>query len=327
MNVRTLRDGERSALLDLVALWPSVDDWPMRPQFARYIEDEPEFDPRDVWVAEEARKLVSCVQIFPRKLLVRGKSVPLGGIGTVFTHPSQRGGGFASKVMRAAMDDMTGRDMALGLLFAGPVPFYEKLGWHSWPITRPLLRAEAGGAEDALAGSETFESARDLAEVQAIHAEYSRNRDGTTVRDTKRWWTNLRHAGNPGEEFRVAREKGRVVAYLRAVCLSNFLVLMEWGRADDAVEPLAGLFAAALTPRRSDPIAPAGRPSDEFRSVASAAPLLDDRLARALEARGIAATPSEDRGSHVLGPERGRPGAALRRAVARRRPRGRRRRR
>ncbi|MBW2316524.1 MAG: GNAT family N-acetyltransferase, partial [Deltaproteobacteria bacterium] len=86
MNVRPLRDGEQNALLDLAGLWPSPDDYPMRDLFARYVEEDARFDPRDVWVAE-GDALVSCVQIFPRKLVMHGKSVPIGGIGTVFTHP------------------------------------------------------------------------------------------------------------------------------------------------------------------------------------------------------------------------------------------------
>ncbi len=297
MDVRPLRNGEQTALLDLVGLWPTLDDWPMRKQFERYVEDEPEFDPRDVWVAAEGARLVSCVQIFPRKLLVRGKSVPAGGIGTVFTHPDRRARGMASAVMRAAMEDLRARRLELGLLFAGPVPFYEKLGWHAWPVARPLLRPEGGDGEAALAASEPFDAPRDLAEVQAIHADYSRGRDGTCLREGERWWTNLRHAGNPTEEFRVVREGGRVVAYLRAVCLSRLLVLMEWGREDDAAPALATLFRAALAPRPEDPIAPIGRPSAEFRSVASLPPLFDAPLEAALGEAGIGSTTSEDRGS------------------------------
>jgi len=298
VDVRPLRDGEQTALLDLAGLWPPLDDWPMRDLFARYVEDDPDFDVRDVWVAEEGRKLLSCAQIFPRHLLMHGRSVPVGGIGTVFTHPDHRGAGLSSAVMRAATEDVSNRGMELGLLFAGPVAFYEQLGWHSWPVRRPLLRLPQGGAGGAALGrSEPFEAARDLAEVQAIHREYSQLRDGTCVRDRRRWWTNLRHAGNPGEDFRVVRANGRVAAYLRAVCLSRFLVLMEWGRAEDAASALADLFVAALTPRDDDPLAPKGRPSPEFRSVASAPPLFDAPLEQALADRGVGSVSSEDRGS------------------------------
>jgi predicted N-acetyltransferase YhbS len=298
VKVRPLRDGEQTAMLDLAGLWPSPDERPLRDVFAGYVEQDPRFDPRDVWVAEDdGGALVSCVQIFPRKLVMHGQSVPTGGIGTVFTHPEHRGRGIAAQVMRAAMDDIQGRAMDLGLLFAGPVPFYEKLGWHSWPVSRPLLRPrEAGGDPAARAAAEAFDAARDLAEVQAVHAVYSRLRDGFCARDPRDWWTSLRNSGNPGEEFLVAREEGRVVAYARAVCLSRFLVVMEWGRVPEAAAALAGLFAALLTPREGDRLAPEGRPSPEFRAVASAPPLLDEALEAALRERGLEWVATEDPG-------------------------------
>jgi GNAT superfamily N-acetyltransferase len=294
VNVRSLRDGEQTALLDLAGLWPSPDDFPMRDVFARYVEQDPRFDPRDVWVAETGGVFLSCVQIFPRKLVRHGKSVPIGGIGTVFTHPEHRAGGLAGSVMRAAMDDIQARAMELGLLFAGPVAFYEKLGWQSWKIQRPLLRHPGAGDPGALAAAEAFEPARDLAEVQEIHASYSRLRDGFCARDSRDWWISLRNSGNPGEEFLVAREGGRVVAYARAVCLSRFLVIMEWGCSQGEADRLAALFAALLTPRDADPLAPGSRPSPEFRSVASAPPILDEILEAALGSRGIDVARTED---------------------------------
>jgi len=285
-------------MLDLVGLWPAQDDLPMRDLLARYVEQDARFDPRDVWVAEgDGGALLSCVQIFPRKLVMHGNSVPTGGIGTVFTHPEHRGRGLAAALMRAAMDDLQGRGMELGLLFAGPLPFYEKLGWYSWPVARPLLRPREGGDPGALAAAERFDAARDLADVQAVHASYARLRDGLCAREPRDWWTSLRNAGNPGEDFLVAREAGRVVAYARAVCLSRFLVVMEWGRLPEADAALAGLFAALLTPRDGDPLAPEGRPSQEFRAVAAAPPLLDGGLEAALRARGVEWATSEDRGS------------------------------
>jgi hypothetical protein len=219
----------------------------------------------------------------------------MGGIGTVFTAAGQRGRGLARAVMAAAMDDVRSRGMELGLLFAGAAaPLYESLGWRTWKVRRPLLRAPAGGDPAALARAERFDAARDLAEVQDLHARYSLRRDGTCLRDSQAWWTGLRNAGNPDEEFLVARAGGRVRAYLRATCLARFLVIMEWGREDDAAEALAGLFAAALSPREGDALAPAQRPSPEFRSVASASPLLDDALERALAARGTSVQHADD---------------------------------
>ena len=286
MDVRPLRDGEQEALLDLLDLWPMVDAFRARDFFARYVTGDPRFDPRDVFVGVERDQIVSCVQIFPRKLVVRGRSVPTGGIGSVFTHPDHRKLGVASSVLVAAMQDVSGRGMELGLLFAGPVGFYESHGWHALPIRRPLLRPGAPDPE-ALAAAELFDAARDLAEVVAIHEAYGADREGVCLRDRQDWWTNLSVAGNPDEEFLVHRAGGRVTAYLRAVCLNRFLLISEWGRTPDAAAPLAALFSAVLSEHPDDPIAPKGRSSAEFRKVAAAVPLLDAELEQALSERGV----------------------------------------
>jgi hypothetical protein len=87
-----------------------------------------------------------------------------------------------------------------------------------------------------------------------------------------------------------------VVAYLRAVCLARFLLLMEWGRELDVrgAAALADLVAAALVAREDDPLAPAARPSPEFRSVAAADPLLDEGLEGALRAKGFEVSHAQD---------------------------------
>jgi len=293
VDVRTLREGEQDALLGLLDGWTMPDALEGRPFFARYVEGDPDFRPRDVWVGEADGRLVSCVQIFPRVLRVRGREVPTGGIGTVFTRPAARGRGAAGRVLAAAMEDLRGRGLELGLLFAGPVGFYAARGWHPWPLRRPLLRATAGARP---ARGEPFDAVRDLDDVASLHARYCASREGVCVRTPRAWRTSLANAGNPDEEFRVARTGRRVAAYLRAVCLSRFLLLMEWGReADDAAaHALAGLFAEALAPRPDDPLAPPERPSPEFRGVAAADPLHDAALEAALRARGIGIAPADD---------------------------------
>ena len=267
-DVRTLQESERDALLELVDAWKMPDPLEGREFFARYVDGDPAFRASDVWVADQDGRLVSCVQIFPRVLRIAGREVPTGGIGTVFTDPAHRGRGTAGRLMRAAMDDMAVRGMELALLFAGPVPFYEALGWTAWPVERPLLRRgeDAPGPEPL---GEAFDPARDLASVTALHARYSAARDGSATRSDADWRTNLANAGNPHEEFRVLRRAGRVVAYLRTACLARFLLFMEWG-CEPGCEPLlAGLLAGALVPREADPLAPAERPSPEFRAAGS----------------------------------------------------------
>jgi hypothetical protein len=244
-------------------------------------------------VAEEAGRLVSCVQIFPRHLQVAGVPVPTGGVGSVFTRPEVRNTGAAGTLLGCAVDAMRARGMELSLLFAARLAFYSRLGWTSWPCTRTLLRSPATQAS-APADIEvtSFDPVRDLAEVVALHLAYSGSRSGTTVRDAVGWQSSLRLAGNPHEEFLVARRNGRAVAYTRATVLSSFLMLSELGRdaaLDPRAEALAALVAATQEPRAGDRLAPPGRSSPEFRAQLLAPAAHDPELARALAARGFGA--------------------------------------
>ncbi|HTF34651.1 MAG TPA: GNAT family N-acetyltransferase [Myxococcota bacterium] len=298
MKIRILERAEHDALLELLDGWELSDGWRGRDFFRRYLVDDPTFEERNVWVAEEAGRLVSCVQIFPRELCVAGVAVPMGGIGSVFTRPEARNSGIAGTLLGCATDAMRERGMELSLLFAARLAFYRRLGWTSWPCTRALLRAPA----TARSTSEDieivpFDPARDLPEILALHAGYSGARTGTTVRDTSGWQANLRLAGNPREEFLVARRQGRVVAYARATVLSSFLMLSELGRelsADPAAEALARLVAAILEPRAGDSLAPPPKRSEEFRSQLLAPAAHDPELDRALAARGFSAVPLPD---------------------------------
>ena len=132
MELRTLRRSEREPLLDLLDLWQMPDGWQGRNFFRRYLEDDPTFSDQNVWVAVDAGRLVSCVQIFPRPLQLRGKVVPTGGIGSVFTLPDHRRNGIAEALLNRAVEAMSRAGFEISLLFAARIPWYTRLGWRSW---------------------------------------------------------------------------------------------------------------------------------------------------------------------------------------------------
>jgi hypothetical protein len=293
MKVRILEPTEHDALLELLDGWELSDGWRGRDFFRRYLVEDSAFEERNVWVAEEAGRLVSCVQIFPRTLQVAGVAVPTGGIGSVFTRPEARNAGTAGTLLGCAVDAMRKRGMELSLLFAARVAYYGRLGWTSWPCIRTLLRrpAQPRSAPSEIELS-AFDPARDLPELVALHAAYSGARSGTTVRDASGWQSSLRLAGNPHEEFVVARRGGRAVAYARATVLSSFLMLSELGRdlsLDPEAEALATLVAATLEPRVHDGLVPEGRRSEDFRAQLLAPAAHDPELRAALAARGFQA--------------------------------------
>lgn len=217
-----------------------------------------------------------------------GCAVPMGGIGSVFTHPGERGRGHASRLLELATAQMLERGMEVSLLF-GVRSMYAAFGWKPWGARAHLLSRAEGrpGGPPAGVEIEPFERARDLDAVRRLHADYSGALDGTVVRDGRLWETSLRVAGNPREEFLVARRGPEVVAYARAVVAESFLALAELGRTPDAADALAALVEQILTPRDPDALAPPGRPSSLLRGLAALRVVPDAALEAALRARGI----------------------------------------
>jgi GNAT superfamily N-acetyltransferase len=252
VKLRTLSNGEHEAVLELLDGWAPGDGWSGRAFFRRYLEDDPRFRPDDLWVAEAAGELVSCVQIFPRRIRVGAGDVALGGIGSVFTRADRRKTGVSSALLTRAVEAMRERGMALSLLFAARIAWYESLGWRQWPAARGLWLRE-GEVAPPPAGLElaAFDAQRDIADVRAIHAAYSALRSGTLLRDEVAWQGNLRVAGNPAEDFRVARRDGRVTAYTRTIVMEGHPILSEFGRRSEpeAAADLAALLAEAFGAR------------------------------------------------------------------------------
>jgi hypothetical protein len=158
-------------------------------------------------------------------------------------------------------------------------------------MRRSLLERDPGeAASPPAAGARVvlFDPARDLAAVRRLHERYAARFEGSVVRDEALWRASLANAGNPREEFLVARRAGELVAHARATALQGFLVLTEWGREEGAEDDLAALIDALLTPRADDPFATAARPSQELRRLGVAIHLaLDPPLLERLGARGL----------------------------------------
>lgn len=295
LQVRTLRAGEREAVLDLLDEWPLGGPLRGRDFFRLYADHDPTYDDANFHVAAQDGRLVACVQVFPRLLRLRGAAVPAGGIGSVFTSEAARGSGVASALLEAALADMRARGMEISLLFAARHAFYTRLGWTLWPRPRELwLRGEA-----APPAGEPFDAARDLDEVMALHERTSAPLDGTVLRD-RAYWLGQRHfAGNPHEDFVVARGgDGRIAAYARGCMLGGAYLVTELGRRGDAeaVAALAGLVVGLMAPRDPDPVAAdAGRDSAEWRRLLVAPAHDDPALVAALAARGVGVKTFEER--------------------------------
>lgn len=242
--------------------WDVGDGWRGRDFFRRFLEQDPTFADENVWVAAEGEELVSCVQVFPRQIRIRGVPVPMGGIGSVFTAPEKRGCGLARELMDRAATSMVERGMEVGMLFPAPdrMDWYRRQGWGTWKRRRlwvsggPRVPSSAVGSvpspSTASSVPSRFDAQRDFESLRRVHAGYSGALDGTEVRADGLWEASLRNAGNPGEDFWVVRaHPGEVVAYARATLLAGLPVLTEFGRAPGAEWELVQVVAKAVDER------------------------------------------------------------------------------
>lgn len=238
VKMRNLRTGEEAVFLDLMEV-----AFGERDLFARYFEFDERLGADDTKVICDEDRIVAGLQIFTRRIRLRGEAVWLGGIGSVATHPEYQRQGLASRLLRAAIAEMRSRGMLLSLLFSGRTSFYERLDW----VRIPYPVWVCGDPRPASTGTSRPMRAGDLPVIRGLYDRYNRKLDGSTARDPAYWRGQLRRAGSPDEDFRVMEREGRVVAYARSIALEGITRAMEYAREDDAAEELAQLLVD-LTP-------------------------------------------------------------------------------
>ena len=236
IEIRTIEPPERDAVLDLLADW--LDD---RAFFARYFGHDPTFRDDLCFVAADAGRIVSTLQVFRKRVRVDGATLAVGGVGNVYTDPAYRGSGLASALLEHALTAMRQHGFDASLLFASRLDFYARFGWRSHLRYLSYLEPGAPGVP-ASTTAEAFDPARDLEAVMAVYAAHGAAIPGATVRDSAYWSGQLRYAGNPDERFVVARRAGELVAYARATTLYDFNAIIEHGCVPGAESLLADLI-------------------------------------------------------------------------------------
>ena len=247
MEVRSAHRSERDEVLELLGDWYNDGG----EFFARYNRNDPTFRDALCLVARDGGRLVSTVQIFDRAVNLEGQSVPMGGIGSVFTLEEYRHKGVASDLMRLAVDTMIREGFEVSLLFAERLTFYNQFGWREVDRKFSILAAAAAGLNvpDRFV-IDSFETGRDLGEIAAIHREHSGRFNLTVVRDDSAWRANLKFAGNqplnPGEGseeyFVVCRDGSRIAAYARVTRFHGVSMVMGYGYLRDAAGAMIATF-------------------------------------------------------------------------------------
>jgi len=262
---------ERDEVLDLLALW--YND---RPFFARYNQNDPTFRDELCLVALDRGRIIATVQIFDRQINLEGKTVPMGGIGSVFTREDYRHKRVASELMRLAIATMEREGFEVSLLFAERITFYNQFGWKE--LTRQFsVIPNAASIEAPRCDIDVFDASRDLDNVMQLHRGYSGRFDVTAVRDQAAWRANLGFAGNmPAdpvggceEYFTAARDGREIAAYARATRFHGIPMVMEYGYAPSRQSAMLALF------RHLSEMAATGKSSASMRGDHRSAHLLN----------------------------------------------------
>lgn len=127
MEVRKYREEEKGALARLSALsfGNAVASWE-----AYYDPGEnPRLDPEGVYVVEEDGGLRATAAVLPLEAFVDGRTVPMGGVAAVCTHPAYRRRGHAGALMRAVLGGMREEGVHISSLWPFAHAFYRAYGW------------------------------------------------------------------------------------------------------------------------------------------------------------------------------------------------------
>ncbi len=184
-------------------------------------------------------RIVSSVQVFPRTIYIRGKKVPMGGIGNVATLPSERNKGYAGKVMLDAMDYMKQRGFQISLLTTTINEYYERFGFET--VRRQLVHMNliphTGNPQISV-----FDCNRDMKGVIGLYDRYNAGSTGPLVRDAAYWQSQLGFCGEDAGLFLVFRDAGEILGYARGRKETASTKILEYAVADGREEIISALF-------------------------------------------------------------------------------------
>jgi len=151
LRYRPARRTDVEALAELGARAYRVASVEKRREF---YTDHPRFGLRDVRVGELDGAIVASLVLYPFEAWVRGRKLPVAGIGSVAVSPEHRRRGVADALLRATLRELRVSSRPLSMLAPFRDAFYRKFGWGTCEIVHQFAFAPANLA--------TFDEARAL---------------------------------------------------------------------------------------------------------------------------------------------------------------------
>lgn len=243
-RIRSARRKDLPAVYDLLGISFTIP----RKYFVNQTEHDATYRFGQTRIVEIDGRIVSHVRLFHRQMLLRGVALPVGGVGSVATHPDYRRHGFATALLQDAIERMERAGYALSFLWTGLALFYERLGWRV--VLQPIytVKPEAAAACLSTAASVSVRplTSADLSAVARIYRRATEGSTGAIVRTPRYWRDHMTWVHDDPEGFLVAETRGQVVAYVRSkVEVGNHLRLLE-GEALPGAESALKILVAEL---------------------------------------------------------------------------------
>lgn len=189
MEIRAVREVELDEMIALQCVIFRSDGYE---RYLGYIRGDSSYRLDQTRVVLVDGQIISTLRIWERELRIGSRSVRMGGIGGVGTHPDYRGRGYASALMRETADHLRQTGYDVGMLFSIlPCSFYGQLGWGSLPLEG--FQIQRGTPVEPRSPSweiESFDVGRDLEQVAALYDECNAGQSGSLSRPRSYWDTN-----------------------------------------------------------------------------------------------------------------------------------------
>ena len=210
LRYRPARRADVEALAELGSRAYRVSSLEKRREF---YTDHPRFGLHDVRVGELDGRIVASLVLYPLVARVRGRRVPLTGVGSVAVSPEHRRRGLGGALLRAALREMRQRGSGLSALYAFRGSYYRRLGYGVFEVVHQLAVAPSN-----LPAAEESRRVRRLlpSDRPAVEALYERAaaQGHFALERTSAWWSQ-RLWDYPGDwVVYAARDRGPIEGYL-----------------------------------------------------------------------------------------------------------------
>lgn len=191
VDIGAVRPDELESLLELLC---EAFELPMEPARDIFYKD-PYLNLNNKRVLRVNGRIVSCLTVIDRTVWIDGTFQRVGGIAGVATHQTERGKGYAGRLLRDTLDFLHAEGYVLSALIPYSSHFYRRLGWELCGtacrfVTSPtFLPTGIEGRHVRPARQD------DLAEMSVLYDEKWLRWTFHAQRDTKRWdyiWTHVK---------------------------------------------------------------------------------------------------------------------------------------